>query len=126
MPNKGGKVYGFSDAWAKAERMSQEMHAKEGRYEGYKGRRMKKIESPYGNHMHVREDAALGLDGCDFHYGGNHLSVLKEEALPGGDIRSYMYDSDAKVVRRFMGYKVGEGRHRIVDEGIDRSFGAGH
>lgn len=109
----GGKVYGFSDAWAKAERRAQKMHEEEGQYEGFENRRMKKIESPYGNHMHVREDAALGLDGCDFHMGGERVTKLKEEALPGGDVNVYFQNADAGGTYVIRGYKVGEGRHYI-------------
>ena len=106
----GGKVYGFSDAWTKNELMIRQRDYEEPHYEGYEKRKRKKIESPSGNHMHVHEDAALGLDGSDFHMGGERVTNIKEEALPGGDVAVYWQNEHGGTYRQVW-RKVDEGRH---------------
>lgn len=111
---RGKKVFGFSDAWTKSERLAEELWDKEGRYEGGMDKPLRKIVDPVrGNHMHVRQDAALGLEGTDVHAHGDRLSLLKEETTRDGDVHAYYLNADTRQVERYTGKKVGEGRHYI-------------
>lgn len=62
-----------------------------------------------------KQDSALGLDGQDLHVGGEKISVLKEECLPGGDIIAYYQNENGGTYRQRW-EKVADGTHRSAEK----------
>ena len=109
MANKGRFFVSMSDAWAKNERMIQQRDYEEDHYEGHE-KAPRKVLRAGDKTMEVWEDAALGLDGSEFHMGGDMVTNIKEERLDGGDVAVYWQKADGGTYRQVW-RKVGDGRH---------------
>jgi hypothetical protein len=98
----------MNDAWTRNEAMVRELDQKEGHYEGHENAPKVK-RGP--QQVEMVEDGALGLDGREFHMGGQRVTNLKEERLPSGDFNVYWQsENGGTYIQRWN--KVAQGRHQ--------------
>lgn len=116
----GGKVYGFSDAWARhADMVNREGIDREGVND------TERVGQTIGKKSRMmRKDAAIGLESVDVHHGGDRVVIDVESPQKNGDIivRGQRYDDNSRF-RGTMEYrwvKVAEGKH--VLEGSRRVY----
>lgn len=109
------KYFFMGDAWQKNEQRARRLEYEEGKQVGWERNPMRTLHDGRGEAHEFKEDAALGFDGQDIHVGGERVSVLKEECLPGGDINLYLQNENGGTyVQRWA--KVGTGRHRSAEK----------
>jgi hypothetical protein len=105
----------MSEAWARNEARARQMEAEEGKQVGYENRPIITRHDGAGRPVEFVQDSALGLDGRDIHVGGDKVSVLKEECLPGGDIMAYFQNErGGTYAQRWE--KVADGTHRSAEK----------
>ncbi len=108
----GDKRFGTArDAWVENEEKAKELAASEGQFDGHESRPTKIIgRNRNGTPVEMKQDAALGLDGSDFHMGGVRVTKMKEECLPGGDVAVYWQSERGGTYRQVFA-KTDNGRH---------------
>ena len=115
-----GRFFSMSEAWARNERMARDMAQKEDMVPGSENAPLKTVGGKEfmgkdGNvyqsrSAQLREDSALGLDGEDFHMGGEHVTKLKEERNSDGSFNVYWQkENGGTYVQKWE--KAATGRH---------------
>lgn len=111
----GKTFHSMSDAWARNEARARQMEREEGKQVGYENNPIITRHDGAGRPVEFRQDSALGLDGQDIHVGGDKVSVLKEECLPGGDIIAYFQNERGGTYAQRWA-KVADGMHRSTEK----------
>jgi len=100
-----GRSFYFNDAWTRHEDRAKRLAHEEGLFTGHENAPHRKV-----NGVDQVVDGALGLDGSDFHMGGERVTKLKEERLTDGSFNVYWQNEHGGTYRQRW-EKAGDGRH---------------